>query len=431
MPSPSSSSRSTTDQRVLTADLQLLIASMSFGFGFAGQKEGMVEGCGPLTFNALRYMISTIILAVATLVVPWITGSTSGSSSSKALHDKDDDSSLGDLISKSLSASLDKEAANTVVVSSSSASKSGSKSTEQSQRDFNAAMSVWFYGFALAFFNFSGSTLQQMGIQYTSSSESAFLTGFYIVFTPLLQVLIPSISSGPKPKWNTWLAVSLAMLGLFIISESQSSSEKTELDVSVNNNTTSDFKFLSLGYGEILTLVGAFFWTFHILLTDYATDRVDTLQLTLVQLLGTSLLAFLASYNFEFGEWNSIHVLLSWKILLFMGAIECCGFTFGALGQSYAPPHHAAVIYGSEVVWATIGGVFVVHELCSVSDVCGCVLMLMSTGCAKIDKLDWGALSPATFDWNSFSMSLSMMWASMGCPWWLCRPSRASKALSV
>jgi hypothetical protein len=215
------------------------------------------------------------------------------------------------------------------------------------------------------------------------------------------------------------------MLGLFIISESQSVAEKTELDVGVNTAPNNELKFLSLGYGEILTLIGAFFWTFHILLTDYATDRVDTLQLTLVQLLGTSVLAFLASYNFEFNEWNSIHVLLSWKILLFMGAIECCGFTFGALGQSYAPPHHAAVIYGSEVVWATIGGVFVVHELCSVSDVCGCVLMLMSAACAKIDKLDFSGGDP--LDWNNLSVNASLAWASLGCPWWLCRPNRASK----
>ena len=59
-----------------------------------------------------------------------------------------------------------------------------------------------------------------------------------------------------------------------------------------------------LYYGVTLTLIGSFVWTFHILLTDFATNRVDTLQLTLVQLLGTSVLSFLASYNFEFNEWN-------------------------------------------------------------------------------------------------------------------------------
>ena len=240
------------DNKVLVADVQLIIASMSFGFGFAGQKEGMVEGVGPLTFNALRYMISTVMLAIWTLVMPMITGN--NSSSSRAAHDKDDNS-LGDLISKSLSASLENESGtNSVVVSNSNLTLNNKNSStinsqktnnsnskervfevmEKSQREFNATMSIWFYGFALAFLNFSGSTLQQTGIQYTTSSESAFLTGFYIVFTPMLQVLIPSISAGPKPKWNTWLAVSLAMLGLFIISESQSAADKTEMDVNVN-----------------------------------------------------------------------------------------------------------------------------------------------------------------------------------------------------
>ena len=51
------------------------------------------------------------------------------------------------------------------------------------------------------------------------------------------------------------------------------------------------------------------------------------------------MLAFVASYSIEFNEWNAVHVLLSWKIILFMGIIECFGFTFGALGQTHAPPH--------------------------------------------------------------------------------------------
>ena len=52
----------------------------------------------------------------------------------------------------------------------------------------------------------------------------------------------------------------------------------------------------------------------------------------------------------------------------------------------------AAVIYGSEVVWATIGGVIFVHELCSFSDICGCILMLGSAACAKADKIDTDSL---------------------------------------
>ena len=252
--------------KVFLADLQLLIASMSFGFGFAGQKEGMVEGIGPLTFNALRYMISTCLLAFVsiiprkrmTLLMGSYKDSEKGKSVSKSTESEGRDDNLKDTPKHMIKHD----------------DGGGSK-------EFNHTINVWFYGFALAILNFSGSTLQQTGIQYTSSSESAFLTGFYIVFTPLLQVLIPSISIGSKPKWNTWLAVSLAMLGLFIISQNQN------VAVSVAGDGGETFTSMSLlGYGEFLTLIGAVFWTFHILLTDYATDRVDSMQLTLVQLFG-------------------------------------------------------------------------------------------------------------------------------------------------
>jgi drug/metabolite transporter (DMT)-like permease len=300
--------------KVFIADMQLLFASMAFGFGFAGQKEGMVEGVGPLTFNALRYMISTVILAATALIQSYMTNK----GKAVPIYAKDDEYGGYE---------VDSPLTNPPISSKVIHKTAAAASISPEQKEFHDMINVWFYGFALAFLNFSGSTLQQIGIQYTSSSESAFLTGFYIVFTPLLQVVVPSISAGAKPKWNTWLAVSLAMLGLFIISESQfargGDSEGS----------------MTLGYGEILTLIGAFFWTFHILLTDYATDRVDGLQLTLVQLLGTSVLSFLASYNLEFTEWNAVHVLRSWKTILFMGSIECAGFTLGALGQTNAPPH--------------------------------------------------------------------------------------------
>ena len=49
---------------VLIADLQLMIASLMFGFGFVAQRTAMIDGLGPLTFNALRYVVSAVIMLV-------------------------------------------------------------------------------------------------------------------------------------------------------------------------------------------------------------------------------------------------------------------------------------------------------------------------------------------------------------------------------
>jgi drug/metabolite transporter (DMT)-like permease len=97
------------------------------------------------------------------------------------------------------------------------------------------------------------------------------------------------------------------MIGLFIISGSSVSSIKLDI-------------------GEIETLIGAFFWTLHIIFTDIATDHVDPLSLTLIQLTGTALISLLFSQTFEYNDWGP-NLFDSWKVIAFLGIVECVGFT--------------------------------------------------------------------------------------------------------
>ena len=91
------------------------------------------------------------------------------------------------------------------------------------------------------------------------------------------------------------------------------------------------------------------FWTLYILLTDISTDLVDPILLTLANLSFTALYSFIFSLFLEYDEWSYVHILSSWKVVVFLGAIECLGYTLGASGQTYAPPHHAAMIYSTEL----------------------------------------------------------------------------------
>ena len=181
-----------------------------------------------------------------------------------------------------------------------------------------------------------------------------------------MTLLFPVLSLGQKPKWNTWVAVAGSMLGLFIISGS-----------SLNE--------LGIGKGEILTIVCSFFWTFHIMLTDYATNEVDAVYLTFVQFIGTASLTTVCSYFFEKKEWDRNHIYASWHVILLLGVMECIGFTIGAIGQTNAPSFHAAIIYGSEAVFATIGGFMFLGESFTMREWIGCALMLVSTIVAKLE----------------------------------------------
>lgn len=149
--------------------------------------------------------------------------------------------------------------------------------------------------------------------------------------------------------------------------------------------------------------MGSVFWTLYILLTDISTDLVDPILLTVANLSFTAIYSALFSLFLEYGEWNYQHIASSWKVVVFLGAIECLGYTLGASGQTYAPPHHAAMIYSTELgtcplckryilsdvthsllfsssrwplVWASIGGYILVHEPLTSREVAGCALMI-------------------------------------------------------
>merc|ERR1719353_1673061 len=172
---------------------------------------------------------------------------------------------------------------------------------------------AWMYGSVLSVLALAATTFQQIGIQYISASEAAFVTGFYIVFTPFLALLFPVLAGGTKPKWNTWVAVAGSMLGLFIIS-----------DASLED--------LELGKGETLTMISAFFWTRHIMFTDYATSQVDAIYCTFTQFIATTTTSSLLSWWNEYNEWNISHIYNSWLVIVLLGVMECFGFTIGAIG---------------------------------------------------------------------------------------------------
>jgi drug/metabolite transporter (DMT)-like permease len=105
----------------------------------------------------------------------------------------------------------------------------------------SARRSIWFWGLFLGFINFCGSGFQQWGISMTSASKVAFIAGFDLFLTPVFALFIPTFKQNAKPTVSTWIAVSISMVGLFLLS-----------DASLH-----DFV---VGRGETLTFISTFFW---------------------------------------------------------------------------------------------------------------------------------------------------------------------------
>lgn len=196
---------------------------------------------------------------------------------------------------------------------------------------------------------FIGATLQQTGMEYTTAGKAAFITGLYIALVPIIGLFI-----GQRAKSGTWAGVALAVIGLYFLS--------------INGS-------FRIEYGDLLEIIGAFFWASHILLIDYFIKKLDALLLSFVQVLSCSILSLIAAFIFED---ISILAFSQAIIPILYGGICSVGiaYTLQVVGQKHAKPSHAAIILSMESVFASLGGLVVLGENLGARGYLGCALML-------------------------------------------------------
>ena len=195
---------------------------------------------------------------------------------------------------------------------------------------------------------FIAASLQQIGLIYTSAGKAAFITCLYIVLTPISGLLL-----GQRIAGVVWAGSLLAVVGLYFLC------------------ITEDF---SIDYGDILILIGAFFWTAHILFIDRISRRVSSLNLASTQFITCSMLSLLVAL---WRETVSLQALLQSAIPILYGGLGSVGvaYTLQIIGQKNVPPTHAALILSLETVFAAIGGFLLLNEVLGLRELLGCILM--------------------------------------------------------
>ncbi|HPA55265.1 MAG TPA: DMT family transporter [Bacillota bacterium] len=195
---------------------------------------------------------------------------------------------------------------------------------------------------------FFGASLQQAGLAYTTAGKAAFITGLYIVLVPLLGIFLKQ-----RTGLNTWIGVVLAALGLYFLS--------------VNEDFT-------IAFGDLLEIIGAFFWAVHILVIDYFTKKVDALRLSCIQFAMCSALSIIIALIFED---ISVSGLSQAAIPILYGGLLSVGvaYTLQVVAQKHAKPSHAAIILSMEAVFAALGGALLLKENMGVRGYLGCALM--------------------------------------------------------
>jgi drug/metabolite transporter (DMT)-like permease len=335
------------NKRALRADILLLLTAGIWGFGFVAQRSGM-EYVGPFAFNGIRFILGSFSL------LPFIFFRRNRLNRSRS----------GDAV-----------ATRRLLLSSLAA------------------------GSCL----FTAVILQQFGIIFTTAGNAGFITGLYVVLTPIFGIFL-----GRKTGYATWIGSVLALTGLYFISAAGSHG--------------------SINPGDIIIVVSAFFWTAHVLLIDrlmsagqrgvssdhsnasieHGNVSIDPLELSAGQFAVCGIFALAGAFLAEpfvgaavesinpsllsagLFEWQPFPALVSALaagtvsfptaaiIPILYGGLGSVGiaYTFQVIAQRDAPPAHATIILNFEGCFAALGGVLLLSEKAGTWTLLGFFFML-------------------------------------------------------
>lgn len=185
---------------------------------------------------------------------------------------------------------------------------------------------AWRRGGALGLVYGAGQILQTWGLATTDASVSGFITGMYVVLTPVLGALLLR----QRTSGLTWMAVALATAGLAVLS----------------------LRGLAIGTGELVTLVAAAVYALHILgLGAWSTQR-EALGLATVQMIVIAGVCVLAAAP---GGVTMPPDVGSWLSVLYMALVAGAG---ALVVQTWAQAHlsatRAAIVMTTEPVFAAL-----------------------------------------------------------------------------
>ncbi|MBN2118349.1 MAG: DMT family transporter [Anaerolineales bacterium] len=205
--------------------------------------------------------------------------------------------------------------------------------------------------FAAGFLLFIASAVQQLGVVYTTAGNAGFITSLYVVFVPVALFIIWR----EKAHWISVLAVGLAGLGAFLLS------------------TGGRFEVRA---GDALELIGALFWTFHVIVLGKYAAQFEPMSFSVGQLMVCGLL------NLGVGLFAQEAVLLDFPLL---GAIAYTAFfslglcyTLQIWAQRHTPPADAALILSLESVFAVFSGWLLLDERLAAIQIFGCTLIFVA-----------------------------------------------------
>jgi drug/metabolite transporter (DMT)-like permease len=197
-----------------------------------------------------------------------------------------------------------------------------------------------------------GYIFQTLGLAKTTVSNTGFITGLYLVFTPLISLIILK----RKVLNIQWLAVVVATLGLFLIS----------------------YNGISIGIGEILVLISALFFGAHFVALGEWSDGKNTYALTLIQILTVSAIASICALINGYQLPPSSNV---WQAVLFTAFFATfLAFIVQTKAQSVMSATAASVLLAMETPFALFFGLVFNSDPLTMRIIAGGTMVMFAMG---------------------------------------------------
>lgn len=195
---------------------------------------------------------------------------------------------------------------------------------------------IWGHGLIGGMALFAGFALQTAGLQYTSASNSALITGLYVVFTPFLAAIF---ARRPPSPWVVAGAV-VAFVGVYLLTGVET---------------------LTMGTGDLLTIGCALAFAIHIVVLAHYAHQHPVIPFTAVQMVVTTALAFAATLLFEGGI--ALPDRSVWGALALTGiGVTAGAYLLQVWAQTVVGASTAAVVLVAEPVFGVAAGWVVLGE---------------------------------------------------------------------
>ena len=204
-------------------------------------------------------------------------------------------------------------------------------------------------GILCGIFLCAASTIQTYGLKYTTAGKSGFITALYMIFVPIASVFL-----GKKIRPTVVVSILIALVGMYFLCIKKGS--------------------FQINKGDIYTLICSVIFTFHILVIDHFSAKVDGVRLSCMQFLMGGTLNTMLMFLIESPQLSLI--LKCTAPILYSGIMSCgVAYTFQIIGQKHAEPTVASLVMSLESVFAALAGWLLLSEAMNIREIVGCIMM--------------------------------------------------------